>query len=206
MAPEPRWLLKAGVWETKWPWQRTAGWAWGHGKWAGYLGLCWGLKEGVMSSASHIQAQSTIREAGTFYVCANSSLLIRLPQGWGTQNQAQRLNLWIDKWLGVWSSQPFQDLVWTVVLWPTQNGAQSVGIGKFERVKMTDYAESSPFQLVPVSTLQIIINYKPQNPVLRPSSENSIYLRLLGIWQTPGEPTVSTAAGSGWNSPQWCTL
>lgn len=54
-------------------------------------------------------------------------------------------------------------------------------MGKFERVKMTGYAESSPFQLVPVSTLQMIINYKPQNLVQRPSSENSIYLRLLGI-------------------------
>lgn len=70
-------------------------------------------------------------------------------------------------------------------------------MGKFERVKMTGYAESSPFQLVPVSTLQMIINYKPQNLVQRPSSENSIYLRLLGIRQTPGEPTMSTAAGSG---------
>lgn len=65
--------------------------------------------------------------------------------------------------------------------------AQRIGKGTFKRTQVADDAEPSPSQLVPVSTLQIIINCKELNSVQQPSAENSIHLKLSDI-QHSGAP------------------
>lgn len=56
---------------------------------AGFSGAAPGLKEVVVSAEAPVQVHSTIREPGIVYVCANASLVARLPQGWGAQQSSK---------------------------------------------------------------------------------------------------------------------
>lgn len=73
--------------------------------------------------------------------------------------------------------------------------AQRIGKGTFKRTQVADDAEPSPSQLVPVSTLQIIINCKELNSVQQPSAEKQHppkTLRHPTFWGS----TLPTAVGS----------